>query len=135
MNLDKVVERLKDHHRRYGLAATIHDVECRLLNTFVHFEILKGMVVRLSDVTDPEMFEAPGFEGRFVESAALEPFARAGTHDLDLEFLNDAVRRGDRCYGIFAGEALASYGWYSQRPTAIDEHFVLHFDPAYTYMY
>jgi hypothetical protein len=27
------------------------------------------------------------------------------------------------------------YGWYSDLPTPIDEHFVFHFDRAYTYMY
>src|SRR5689334_12064263 len=131
MNLDRVVEQIKDNYRRYGLWATIHEVEYRVLNTFSHFEILKGMLVTLPDVTDPEMFEAPGFVGRFVDSAELEPFARGGKHDLDVSFLQEADRRGDRCYGIFAGEALASYGWYSNKPTDIDEHFVLHFDPTY----
>jgi hypothetical protein len=43
--------------------------------------------------------------------------------------------RGDRCYALFDGESLAAYGWYSNLPTPIDEHFVLHFDRAYTYMY
>ena len=42
---------------------------------------------------------------------------------------------GDRCYTLFDGERLAAYGWYSDLPTPIDEHFVLHFDRAYTYMY
>ena len=42
---------------------------------------------------------------------------------------------GDRCYALFDGELLAAYGWYSDLPTPIDEHFVLHFDRAYTYMY
>jgi hypothetical protein len=36
---------------------------------------------------------------------------------------------------LFDGDALASYGWYSEKPSPIDDHFVLHFDPAYTYMY
>ena len=35
---------------------------------------------------------------------------------------------GDRCYALFDGERLAAYGWYSDLPTPIDEHFVLHFD-------
>jgi len=43
--------------------------------------------------------------------------------------------RGDRCYALFDGELLAAYGWYSDLPTPIDEHFVLHFDRTYTYMY
>ena len=33
------------------------------------------------------------------------------------------------------GGALAAYGWYSTKPTAIDSGLVLHFDPRYVYMY
>lgn len=46
MNLKKVIDDLKDHYRRYGLKATMHDLGCRLANSVVHFEILRGMVVR-----------------------------------------------------------------------------------------
>jgi hypothetical protein len=70
-----------------------------------------------------------------VELAELEPLARARQHELDVQFLAEAERRGDRCYGMFAGDALAGYGWYAGQPTPIDAHFVLHFDPAYTYMF
>jgi hypothetical protein len=135
MNLEKIVNQFQETVRRHGVGAALHDVECRALNRVTRFEILKGMVIELADVTDPAMFEAPGFEGRFVDPAELEPYAREGAHGLDLEFLNEAVRRGDRCHAMLERGALAAYGWYSRLPTPIDEHFVLHFDPAYTYMY
>ena len=135
MDLEKIANQLQDTARRHGLGAALHDVECRVLNTVSHFGLLRAMVVEPVDLSDPELFEAPGYSGRFVEMAELEGHARKGEHELDPTFLAGAARRGDRCYGMFAGEALAGYGWYARQPTPIDEHFVLHFDPAYTYMF
>jgi hypothetical protein len=106
-----------------------------VLNKVTRFEILKGMVVEPPDVTDPAMFEAPGFEGRFVPPEDLTPLAQGGEHELDAGFLEQAAHRGDRCYAMFEGQSLAAYGWYSGQPTPIDEHFRLHFDGAYTYMF
>jgi hypothetical protein len=135
VNLEQVVGRFQDTARRHGVGAALHDVECRVLNKVTRFDILKGMVVEPEDLTDPEMFEAPGFQGRFVDPAELAPRALARQDDLDPGFIEEAARRGDRCYAMFEGDTLAGYGWYAQRPTPIDEHFLLHFDPAYTYMF
>jgi hypothetical protein len=134
MKLNTVVRRFQENARRYGVSAALHDFEQLALNRLIRFEVLKGMVVQLEDV-EPSNFEAPGFEGRFVGAPELEPYARAGEHDLDLAFIEDAFGRGDRCHAVFDGTNLAAYGWYSTRPTAIDQQFTLCFDPAYTYMY
>jgi len=135
VNLEQVVGHFQDTARRHGVGAALHDVECRMLNKVSRFEILKGMVVEPADVTDPALFEAPGYQGRFVDPAILQTRARAGEAELDPGFLEEAARRGDRCYAMFEGDALVCYGWYAHQPTPIDEHFQLHFDAAYTYMF
>lgn len=135
MQVRRLATRLRDEVQRYGPWATLHDVQCRVLNRAVHFEDLKGMVIELDQVGDVDLFDAGGYDARFVDGAELSRYARDGGHDLTFNFLLEASSRGDRCYAIFDGETLASYGWYAQQSTAIDEHFVLHFDPAYTYMY
>jgi len=135
VNLEQVVGRFQDTAKRHGVGAALHDVECLVLNKLSHFEILKGMVAEPDDITDPALFEAPGYQGRFVAPFELEPLARERQDDLDPDFLAQATRRGDRCYAMFEGDRLAAYGWYAQQPTAIDEHFELHFDPAWTYMF
>jgi len=135
VDLQKIATQLQDTARRHGLGAALHDVECRVLNQVSRFGLLRAMVVEPKDLTDPALFEAPGYSGRFVELAELEAHARAGRYELDPQFLVEAGRRGDRCYGMFEGDTMAGYGWYARQPTPIDEHFVLHFDPAYTYMF
>lgn len=84
---------------------------------------------------DPRLYDATGFRGRFVSADELAR-THANTHELSAAFLRRAELRGDRCYAMFDGDALASYGWYSDLPCEIEiEHLVLHFDPSYTYMY
>jgi hypothetical protein len=134
MKIETVVRRFQENATRYGVGAALHDFEYLALNRLTRFEVLKGMVVELPDV-EPSTFLAPGYDGRFVGASELEPYARAGQHDLELAFIEDAFRRGDRCHAVFEGTTLAAYGWYSTRPTAIDEQFTLCFDRAYTYMY
>jgi hypothetical protein len=135
MGMAEIVTRFQENRRRHGVGAALYDMECVVLDRVVHLQVLRAMVVELGDVTDPRLFEAPGFTGRFVEPGELEELARAGAHELDPPFLAQAARRGDRCHAIFAGSELAAYGWYARQPTPIDERFTLHFDPSYAYMF
>ena len=53
-------------------------------------------------------------------------------------FAREALDHGDECFGVLDGGVLASYGWYSNRPshiTELSEDLLLHFDPGYLYMY
>ena len=135
MEMRKVVGHLSDSVRKYGVGATLHDLQCRLVNKVAQFQILRGMTVRTRDVTDPSLFDAPGFDARFVGEDELWKYARDRAHEITPEFLRTALARGDRCYALFDGEKLAAYGWYSDVRTPLDEHFMLHFDRAWTYMY
>jgi hypothetical protein len=135
MDVRKAAGYIGDSVRKYGVGATLHDAGCLLINKLVQFQVLEGMAVRVQDVRDPGLFDAPGFDGRFVGEDELAEYAQDGAHDFSADFLSEACGRGDRCYALFDGRALAAYGWYSNLPTPIDEHFVLRFDPAYTYMY
>ena len=126
---------IRENVRKYGVRATLHDIECRVVNKIAYFRILEGMTVRLQDVRDPTLFEAQGFDARFVGADELAKFAYEPAYNISIDFLHKTRVRGDRCYALFDGELLAAYGWYSDLPTPIDERFVFHFDRAYTYMY
>jgi hypothetical protein len=135
MQPQQVVRELREVSSRYGARAALYDLQCRVINRVVDLSVLRAMSVALADVPSADMFDATGFEARFVSRAELETAARAGTHDFSPEFLERAAERGDRCYGIFEGGELVSHGWYAAQPTLINEHYLLHFDPRYTYMF
>ena len=135
MALQNLIGYVRENVDKYGMAALLHDAGCRVANKVMPLQILRGMTAQLQDVNDPAFFEAPGFEARFVGEDELEVYARQRQHDFTMEFLREARARGDRCYALFDGANLAAYGWYSSLPTPIDDHFLLHFDPSWIYMY
>jgi hypothetical protein len=117
--------------RDFGVCRALQDVAIRAVNRAVYFRIFRGIVVT----------SAAG-EGRivryrhgFVERDALLSWAMDPAYEMSREFVLDALAMGSRCYAIWDGSTLASYGWYSSRPTPVSEDLWLCFDPAYVYMY
>ena len=135
MGVQRLLKDLKSTAALHGAGAALHDFAVRSANRVLDLQVLKGMTVVLRDVTDPAFFEAPGYDCRFASADELMPYAETGEHEFSAAFVRRAFARGDRCYAIFKDGELASHGWYSNRPTPIDAHFDLHYDPAYTYMY
>lgn len=136
MKLATAVRHVVDQTRAFGPAAALHDLQMRAVNRAVPFQILKGMTAVLADI-DRRLLEAPGFDARFATRdelmAALADPELA--EEMSAEFVESALARGDECFGLFDGDTLASFGWYSTQPTPIAQDLVLHFDPAWVYMY
>src|SRR3989442_30940 len=81
-------------------SATLHDLQCRLVNQVLPFQILRGMTVRLRNVRDPGLFAAPGFDARFLKEGELWIYAQDPAHRISPEFLITALARGDRCHAL-----------------------------------
>ncbi len=101
----------------------------------VPLRIMKTVRLTL-DSLDRTYLTLPGeLSSGFLDSERLAELAKDEGYDLDQEFLRGAAKKGDRCYAIFDGDKVASYGWYSRAPTHIDASLLIHFDPAFVYMY
>lgn len=136
MNLGRAFQHVRDSARSYGPGAALHELQHRAINRVVPFQILKGMTAVVEDI-DPSMLGPGRYELRFaspdeVLRATEEPEVAA---EMSPEFARDAIARGDECYGVFEGERMVSFGWYSTRATAVADDVLLHFDPAWVYMY
>jgi hypothetical protein len=136
MNLGHVVQHVRDTSKQFGPAAALYDLEYRGLNHIVPVQVLRGMTVEVGDI-NPKLFEAGEFSAHVCSreelmKAITEPEVAA---EMSPEFVECALPRGDECYGIFDGDRLVSFGWYSCRPTRVADDLVLHFDPAWVYMY
>jgi hypothetical protein len=72
----------------------------------------------------------------FLTSDRLRSFSLDPETRMSPGFVEEAVSKGDECFGILKGERLAAYGWYSSRPTRIDPpELRLRFHYEYVYMY
>lgn len=117
-----------------GIADALHDLSLRAINRVVAFKILKGVTI---DRVDPAFLECPEpYRPMFLDEARLREFSRDRANELPADFLDEALAKGDECYGFLAGGDLAAYGWYTRRPTRLDlPGLDLHFGPDYVYMY
>ncbi|MBV8844598.1 MAG: hypothetical protein JO307_17465 [Bryobacterales bacterium] len=95
---------------------------------------MKGVVIHNADPNFTKCTQ--NYRGQFLDAARLMQFSGDSANELPEQFLRDALSHGDECYGFLHGEALAAYGWYSNRPTPIEvPELTLHFDQQYIYMY
>jgi hypothetical protein len=119
---------------RLEFAQEFHDLMVKGINLFTVFKILRAVTIGCAK---PEFTKCPDpYRPSFLSAKQLREFALDGKNGMRERFVEEALSKGDECYGIFDGDRLASYGWYSFRPTRIDPpELVLRFDPEYVYMY
>ena len=134
MRMGTVARRIRSSVASVGLAHTLQDLTLRAANRVVLIKILKCMAIERvnpSYATCPEPYRA-----MFLSQPMLREFSRDPANDMPESFLSEALAKDDECFGILAGESLASYGWYSRGPTRIDPPgLVFHPGNRYVYMY
>lgn len=128
------VRRIRSSVATIGIARTLHDLVLRAANRVLLIKVLKIMAVERVNaafLSCPEPYRP-----MFLDAKRLREFGRDPANDMPRSFLEEGLSKGDECYGILAGDALAAYGWYSRGPTRIDPpDLVLHHGDGYIYMY
>lgn len=129
-----LVTRLARTLRQFGVVSVLHDLALRAVNRLVYFRVLEAVGI---ETPHPKTLERrPEYSYGFLGRALILAFACDPQYEMSARFLEEVLAKGDRCYGIVHGEILASYGWYSTKPTvALTDDLELTFDPAYVYMY
>jgi hypothetical protein len=136
VNPGQVARRAYDNAKTFGLGASVRDIAYLTAQKLMDVRILKGMTAQLADI-DPSLFAAGAFTTRFATAPELRAAVQCPEWQCEMSpaFVEDALAKGDRCYGIFDAGRMVSMGWYSRTPTLVTETMSLHFDPAWAYMY
>ncbi|WP_428266888.1 hypothetical protein [Haliangium sp.] len=122
--------------RQHGVKRASHLLSYRALERTIGYMALVGCVTPPDRLAYPRDAAFPdGYEGHFMSFDELREHSRVAANDMDEEFLRRAEGRSDRCYGVFHGDELANYCWYTNRPFDINEHLTVHFDPRYAFVY
>lgn len=133
MNLVKLRERLLRHARAQALSDTVYNLIYKCVNRITLLMVLKCIAI---DVVDLKFLQGgDGYRCEFLSPEKLLTLSENREHQIEKDFLNEAIGKGDECFAIFDGHRLASYGWYATKPTKVNEDLELHFDERYVYMY
>jgi hypothetical protein len=133
MNVKSTVSSVERNLHSHGLRATMYDVAVRAANTFLTWKNLQCITITepnpaCVNLTSPYRYAV-------LDREALLSFSKTDEYELSLEFVIDALDKGDECHAILHGDELASYGWYSSKPTLLNDELRVHFSRDYLYMY
>ena len=117
----------------FGWSAALQAAAQGAVNRVAFFRVLK--CIQVSEVDPSYLAIDPRFQHGFLDGATLRRFGDDPKYDLSREFLDEALAKGDECYGFLDGDRLASFGWYSAVPTKIADSLRFCFDRRYVYMY
>jgi ribosomal protein S18 acetylase RimI-like enzyme len=122
------------HAKTFGAFNALVDLSLRAINRLFLFKILRVVVLEAANLQAETQDSKFRFE--FLDESTLRRFATCRGYELSSNFLDWALSRKDRCYGIFDGTTLTSYGWFSAKPTRIEPpDLILRFDHRFGYVY
>lgn len=118
---------------KHGLRNTFFYLTLKAVNKVVYTKILTCIVTKVH----PASIEIdPKYNHGFLESDELILHSKDKTNELPAAFLNEAIKKDDKCYAIVDQGEIAGYGWYSNKETLTDiKKLTFSFDPSYAYMY
>ena len=125
----------RKHVQTFGIVATAHSAAYIAAKHNASYMVLK-CVLLTPDALHPEALQNTFlYETRFLSAQELETISVQSEYGMSKAFLVEALTKGDECYAILDGNTLACFGWYSRKPTRINQDLILEFDPDYAYMY
>jgi ribosomal protein S18 acetylase RimI-like enzyme len=125
--------RVRKNAADFGWPAALHAIAQRALNRVVFFRVYRCLQIR--DVDPAFLAIESRYQHRFLDEETLRRFSREPRYDLSPAFVDEALAKGDECYGILDGDRLANFGWYSRQPTKLSDDLLFCFDPRHVYMY
>src|SRR5438552_3057586 len=107
MTVGTAAARIRSSVTTIGLAHTLYDLTLRAANRALVVKILKGMT---AERLNPAFLTCPApYRPMLLDAKALREFGRDAGNGLPESFLEEALAKGDECYGILDGETLAAY--------------------------
>jgi hypothetical protein len=133
MNLVNHAERRLFSADTNPISDIIYDLIYKSVNRLTLLMVLKCVAI---DSVDPKYLHGgDGYICEFLDPERLLTLSENREYQMERDFLDEAIAKGDECFAIFDGHRLASYGWYSTKSTKVNENLELHFDERHVYMY
>jgi len=136
VNPRRLGQRFYFNVKTFGVGPSLRAAGYLVARKAIDVKILKGITAEMADI-DLSLLDAAPFEGRMATRDELQRAASVPEwgEELSADFVDRALAKGDECFALFEGPTLASFGWYSRKPTEVTTRHELHFDPAWVYMY
>jgi len=133
MNLRAVFDEFRRNAAAFGWRSAVGALTLGAIKRVFGVRVLRAMYV--TAVAPTFAAAAADVSADFFDRETLRRMTADARYDLTSDFLDEALAKGDECYGIVDGTRPAAYGWYAHTPTKLSDDLRLSFDPKYVYMY
>lgn len=117
-----------------GLRATLKESLFTGVNKLFYFECLHALNLESDGISEKYLNQSIGdlTIGSLSPEQARE-FSKNPAYDLPPDFVEESIVNGDTCIAITDGDILASYTWYSSKPTRVTGEFSLNLSDSWVY--
>jgi hypothetical protein len=122
-------------YRRLGLFLLALGVLDRWLRQGTPLRILVVVTRPIDAVRPIGVRHIEGLTARFLTPQHARDLAQSEEGWYSPAFADGAIAMGDRCLGVFQGDRLLSYCWYSSGPTTAFKDVLVSVDSRYRYAY
>jgi hypothetical protein len=119
--------RTRQTYNGAGLGGLVAERAYRLLGRAVCLCGFEAMTLRVGQAI-PAAAENGGVVCRFLDDQEIQLLAMDASYQLKQGFVDELLAHGDRCLAVLDGEKVASFTWYSSKPTRVTNEFALHFE-------
>lgn len=132
MNIDYY----KWHLKRHGVFKTAFRLFSQSVNKLFTLKIRYFVEFDLKALNSKNMAVDGRFQIKRLDPGWLSRNVDLEEYQMDKSFLNRVQRKNDICFGILNNGKVASYTWYSNKPSLLlDGELELRFDDKYLYEY
>lgn len=123
-----------DTIKHHGILNALYAGSLNAINNLFFIRIIT--CIAITKVKEKPFEIDSKFKHGFLNLDQLSEFSKDKDCQLSQDFLNSALTKGDKCYGLIENNKLAGYGWYSNGETLTDiQELKFCFDPSFVYMY
>jgi hypothetical protein len=73
------------------------------------------------------------FEFRWLKEHDLKNLKDVEKYDLSIEFIEKSLSSGAECFGVYNGNQLVHYSWFTNNPNQLTDDLLLEFNNSYVY--
>lgn len=121
--------------KKFGIKNAFFGLIYKFINKIVFLKVLQGMVLTINSLNLEMLVVPSGYDVTLLSKDELLKYSKDKKSELEKSFIDAALEKGDQCLGFINNDILASYGWYSNSATSINEDLSLIFDNYWTYNY
>ena len=106
-----------------------------IVNKLIFFKVYKIISLTESQLNLNMKPTNNELEFRWLSTDELKKMKDIEKYDLSKEFIENALKEGAECFGVYDKNQLVHYSWFTNNPNQLTDALLLQFNKSYVYGY